>query len=720
MGREALVSLGIVLAVLLAFAPAFRAEFVDYDDDLNFVGNERFRGLSGEHVRWMFTTGWMGHYQPLSWVTLGADYVAHGELDGPGFHRTNVFLHALTALLFFFLARRILAAGGAGWRADGPGAGAAAPAGAPANGALEGRPAGALVAAAAVAALLFAVHPLRVESVAWVTERRDVLSGALFVGALLAWIRGPWTGGAGPYGARAIAAAVALAAGSTALLLAAIDLSIPETIAFRPFAPLLLAAASVAWLALIAVVARRGTAGHLLVHGLLLLSLLAKAWGLVMPALLLVLDFWPRRRGRLVDLVVEKLPAAVLAILFATLAAWAQSGLYATMRTLEQHTATERIAQVFHGLAFYPAKTLVPVSLGPFYDLPDHLDPLAPRFLLPAIAVIGVTIALLLTRRRFPALLCAWAAFAIVVAPVLGVLQSGPQLVAERYTYLSCLPFALLAGGGALAGFRSRRTARLATLLAAVVLLLLGALTWRQTTVWTSSEALWRHTLEVRPDHPAGWLHAATSKEREATRASDPDERRALLEESRALLEEGLSRDRDPRLLGALAAIHGELAEAAEGGDRRAGAEAPDLPGAAVHRRAAVRYAGEALRGAIDEGIFRPRFRLAYGLALLEVGRAAEALDHLAWYSRERPDDAEGTIAQGRALRELGRHAEAMEHFERLTAGAPGNVSAWRELGRVREEAGDRTGALQAYQRAITLEPGDAPTRERMRALLAR
>ena len=157
----------IVALVVLAFWPAFSAGFLDWDDDRNFTDNTAYRGLSAQHLAWMATTHHMGPYQPLSWWTLGVDYTLWG-MDPRGYHATNVLLHALTALAFYALALRLLPLCWKG--ANVPG----------------GR---AVQLAAAAAALLFALHPLRCESVVWVTERRDVLSGVFFVLTLWAWLR---------------------------------------------------------------------------------------------------------------------------------------------------------------------------------------------------------------------------------------------------------------------------------------------------------------------------------------------------------------------------------------------------------------------------------------------------------------------------------------------------------------------------------------------------
>src|SRR3989475_7114580 len=156
----------IALVTFAAFLPVLQNQFVDWDDQRNFLDNHHYRGLGWTHLRWMWTTH-LGHYIPLTWMTLGLDYVLWG-MNPLGYHLTNLLLHAANAVLFYFVAFRILGLGlpdpGDRRQAD-------------------------LVLSAGFAALVFAIHPLRVESVAWVTERRDVLSGLFYLSAILIYLR---------------------------------------------------------------------------------------------------------------------------------------------------------------------------------------------------------------------------------------------------------------------------------------------------------------------------------------------------------------------------------------------------------------------------------------------------------------------------------------------------------------------------------------------------
>ena len=152
---------GVVTFVI--YSPALPNQFLDWDDSANFLNNPHFRGLGWEQLRWMFTTFLMGHWIPLTWITFGLDYLVWG-MNPIGYHLTNILLHAANAAAFYFVAYRLLAKAMTGFGEIG------------------------LRLGAATAALSFALHPLRAESVAWVTERRDVLSGLFFLLTILTYL----------------------------------------------------------------------------------------------------------------------------------------------------------------------------------------------------------------------------------------------------------------------------------------------------------------------------------------------------------------------------------------------------------------------------------------------------------------------------------------------------------------------------------------------------
>ena len=363
----------IVLATCAAFFPTLSNQFVAWDDEATLVANASFRGLGSRQLTWMFTTFHMGPYQPLSWMTYGADYLVWG-MNPAGYHLTNLLLHTINALLVYSVTRPLLRSAlslpdRGGWPID---------------------------VSAAAAALLFAIHPLRVESVAWATERRDVLSGLFFLWTLSCYLRAassprPWHG-------RWLGAAVAVYT----------------------------------------------------------LSLLAKATAMTLPLLLVLLDVYPLRRlsGRPSGWLRphwrtvwwEKLPFLMVALVFAVVAWFGQRSATAVM-PFPRHDLAAWLGPPSFGVAFYVWKTLLPAGLSPLYEIPYHAGPWLRVYILSAVGATTVTLACVLLRRRWPALLACWLYYVLLLLPVLGIVQIGPQLVADRYSYLSCLSWAVLAAG---------------------------------------------------------------------------------------------------------------------------------------------------------------------------------------------------------------------------------------------------------------------------------
>lgn len=421
----------IVAATIIAFIPTVNNEFVAWDDDLNLTQNPAFRGLGPEQLHWMFTASHVGHYHPLTWLTFAVDYLIWGGVEPVGFHLTGLFIHALSAIACYVLAVAMLRL--AIGRTVSPGW---------------------ITVGATATALIFAIHPLRVESVAWATERRDVLSGLFYFLAIWAYLRANSRG----------------------------------------------ASRRLRWLVVCFV--------------LFLCALLSKVITVSLPAVLLVLDVFPLRRYRGVEhperlvlpLFAEKLPFFAAGIGVSLLAIFAQTDVN-SMLSLNEYWIPARLVQAPYSLWFYLYKMAVPIGLSPLYELPQALPLTNPRFLWPIVFVPVLTAVLIWRRRRWPALLAAWVAHALMIFPVSGILQNGPQITADRYSYLSCVPYALLVGGGvAMALARARAGAARAAILGgmAVVAVALGSLTWRQVGFWRDSITLWSRVVEIEPHSSFG------------------------------------------------------------------------------------------------------------------------------------------------------------------------------------------------------------------------
>lgn len=565
----------VVLLTLAAFWPALDGQFVNWDDDKNFLSNPHFRGLDPASLRWMFTSAHLGHYHPLTWITHAADYALWG-LDPAGYHLTNLLLHAANAVLFYLVALRLL---------------------------------GPSPFPAALAALLFAVHPLRVESVAWATERRDVLAGLFFLLSVLAYLRG-----------------------------------------------------------------RRS-----LSLGVFAAALLSKAIVVSLPVVLLALDIFPLRRfGR--RAILEKAPWFLLAAIASVVTLAVQP---AGVGGFAEHAATLpglRIGLSLYGLTFYLWKTLVPVGLYPQYVLPADVSPSDPRILLAGLAVAALTGMAWLWRRRFPALLPVWICCVAGLLPVLSLFRvDTQQFAADHHTYLATMGIALV-GAWALAAL----PAPAALPIAAAVVLVLAALTHRQTGVWRDSIRLWTYTLEGAPDSvvahnnlgealaEAGRLPEAAVHFAQAVRIR-PRYAQAHYNLGQALQKQGRFEDSveslrrafeiDPRFTGSLADAHYNFANVLQG--RR------DFTAAIAQYEEALRH-NPALADAHNN----------WGVALEAVSRSADAATHYRQALALDPRNADAHNNLGLSLEAAGNAAEAVAHYREALRSNPTHRDAARNLAR--------------------------------------
>jgi hypothetical protein len=377
----------LALVTTAAFVGIFQNGFVNWDDGPNLVDNIHYRGLGWPQLRWMLTTFLMGHWIPLTWMTFGLDYLVWG-MNPVGYHLTNLLLHIANVVTFYFVAARLLAVAHPSAKRD-----------------------VGLQLGAALAALLFAVHPLRVESVAWATERRDVLCGLFYLLAILFYLRA-WRGAAGGsvYGRRRYWASLALFA----------------------------------------------------------LALLSKSMAVSLPAVLLVLDVYPLRRlgGRGVGwfepaarrVWLEKVPFALLSVGASVVALVALNDIKG-IRPIVALDWLERVTISLYSLAFYLGKMLVPVELSPVYELPYRIDPLAWPYLLAAGVVTAVTAGAVALRRRWLAFLAVWVSYMGLPGSVWVTPTGSDQrfCVSRGRQAVSCLRRSAAAPACTDAGKRARR-----------------------------------------------------------------------------------------------------------------------------------------------------------------------------------------------------------------------------------------------------------------------
>jgi tetratricopeptide (TPR) repeat protein len=612
---------GVPLAIwsigFVAFLPALWNGFVDWDDRANFLDNQGYRGLGVRQLRWMFTTLHMGHYAPLTWVTHGLDYELWG-MKPAGYHLTSMLLHATNAALVYLVAARLLRAARPDFASE------------------SARRLG-----AGFAALLFAVHPLRVESVAWATERRDVLSGLFYLLALLLYFR-------------------------------AIDG----------------ASLGALWRS-------RWYWGCLATFACALLS---KSMSVSLPVVMLVLDVyplrrldpgprsWSRRPGR--QVLLEKIPFVLLAGVASVTSLVAVERIQ-DLPSVVDVTLPERLAVSLYGLAFYLWKTVAPVDLSPLYARRLPIEWWTWPFLLSGAVVVAITAIAVVMRRRWPWLLTVWITYSVILLPVLGVAQGAWHLAADRYTYLACLGWACLAGA-ALATWwdRSRaertrhRTRALGPAIALVMIALLGTLTWRQTGIWRSSEALWRHALSVSPSALAhASLAMSLQREGQWVRALEQFDRAVRIDPRNPIIR--LS-------MGSLLAERGHWTEA-----------------------------GEHFRHALQ---FRPRDPVAHhnlAAALAKDGRWNEAIPHYREALALDPRYVEAHINLGVALDRVGRLDDGLAHFSRAVEIEPRSAVAQNNLGIALARRQRRDEAIARFREALRLDPGYRPADVNLTEILA-
>lgn len=413
----------IAAAALLVFAPARNNDFLNWDDQSYVTQNDHVQGgLTVAGLAWAFTQSHSANWHPLTWMSHMLDVELSG-LRPSGHHTTNLLLHAANAALLFLLLHRLTRSV---WRS-------------------------ALVAA------IFALHPLRVESVAWVAERKDVLS--TFFGLLCLMAYGNYVSG--------------------------IRYQVPGKHRFS----------ARSW--------------YVATFLLLALGLMSKPMLVTWPFVMLLLDFWPLKRiepstfniqlPALKRLTVEKLPffALVAVSSVVTLLAQKHGGAVASFEHLPLPLRLENAAVAY---LEYLGKFFWPVNLSPIYPHPPNVP--GWQWIGAAALLAGLTAATWRRRQRFPFALTGWLWFLGTLVPVIGLVQVGSQALADRYTYIPMIGLAI-----ALVWLGDEITTRM-RLPKAVILLaslvLVALLSWRTTTqltYWKNTETLFRYTLTLSPSN---------------------------------------------------------------------------------------------------------------------------------------------------------------------------------------------------------------------------
>jgi tetratricopeptide (TPR) repeat protein len=612
--RDLCICAALVVGTLGIYGQTLGFDFVAWDDPFHVVENEEVnRGLTSAGIAWAFSTSEVPNWHPLTWISHMLDCELFG-LDAGGHHATNVALHALNSLLVFGLFAHMT---GARWRS-------------------------------AVVAALFAVHPLHVESVAWVSERKDLLS-ALF--ALL------------------------------------------STWAY-------------------VVYARRGGApAYVAALALLALALMSKAMPVTLPFVFLLLDYWPLRRGLSARLLLEKLPffALVACASAITIALQGSSG---AVKTAELVSLEARLANALSAYALYLGKLLWPTDLTMFYPHPAIPEAGGiPRAAWQAtaaaalLAVISAWAARARDRRWAPV---GWLWYLGTLLPVIGLVQVGQQALADRYTYLPSLGlFVIAAWGGAelVDRFRPRlrRVEALTAVAIAGVLLALGVAASVQAAHWRDSRSLFRHALEVVPRNPVVRYELAQVLREQGLVDEAVAQYRGALEVTPRLarLHVGLGNALRDRGELEQAIRHYRLALETHPEHFLAHSNLGAVYGKQGQMQEAVAHYRAALRARPDNATLR--YNLAN--ALRRQGKLDEAIaSYLEALERE-PDDARIHNNLGGAYFAREDYGEAARHFRRAVQLRPSHARAHANLGLALYEQGRLDEALAEYRAALEIEP---------------
>jgi tetratricopeptide (TPR) repeat protein len=642
--KTLLLSVLLALATMAVFWPALRNDFVLYDDPQYVTENlSVLRGLSWEGVQWAFTTDYFGNWHPLTWISHLLDVRLFGK-DPWGHHLTSVLLHSANAALLFLVLLRLT---GGRW-------------------------------ASLFAAALFAFHPLRVESVAWVAERKDVLSGLFFFLTLLAYER----------------------------------------------------------------YARCQTRRKWFFYSLALLAfalgLMSKPMLVTVPCLLLLLDFWPLGRLRLpggsgdshkaiatAHLLLEKLPFAAFSVASSliTYSIQNRAGAVGSIEALPLHF---RIDNALISYARYLGKTFWPADLAVLYPLPKAWP--GEWALAAAVLLAGVSYLVIRQLRRAPFLAVGWFWFVGTLVPVIGLVQVGQQAMADRYMYLPQVGlFLILAflptllpgnhrtrGVSALAGAAPQLSGatpffnRLTGPFALILLVVCAWLTRVQIGHWQNNVTVFEHALAVTRDNAVAHNNLGTSYLRSGRLDAAEEQFTAALrirpDYAEALVNAGLCREQ-----------RGNSGEAVEFLER--GMSAGLTPAASYNLGLLLSKQGRAA-----EAEARYRAALAakpdmvdawynLGLLLAQTGRTDEAAQCYRRTLELRPDYPSAHLNLGTLYIGQNQIDTAIFHFEAALKADPRNADAHFNLAAALKLKGDFTRSQSEFEELCRLRPADADAR---------
>lgn len=640
------ICLVLALGTFLLYWPVAHHPFVTLDDNLYVTENPQVQaGLTGAGFQWAFTNTSASNWHPLTWISHMLDCQWFG-LNPAGHHLTNVFFHIANTLLLFFWLKGLT---GAMWRS-------------------------------AVVAALFAWHPLHVESVAWVAERKDVLSSFFWLLTLLTYTS---------Y-ARSVTRARPAMGNEPA---------VTRTV-FRP--SFFFYGLTLFWLAC---------------------GLMSKPMVVTLPFVLLLVDFWPLGRIGNPELgtrnfkrvLLEKLPFIVLVIADCALSLYAQKGGGATWSS-EALPFPVRLANALVSYVRYVSKTFWPSDLAVIYPYEQHWPLLL--VLAAAAFLLICSILTVLRRRQIPYLFFGWFYFLGTLVPAIGLVQVGAQGMADRYIYLPSIGLFIIAAWGANDLVANRlRSQKLAWLTAVAACCACCLITARQLKYWASSLDLFAHTVAVTSDNYAATAYLGGALDL----AGRKDEAMKFYAESVRITPYFPFAQWN---LGMALLSRGRAAEAGEH-LAMAAKLTPRDPVIRLYYGQALFLAGnpslaqEQLTEVLQLKPDYAEAQLLLAICLTTQNQTAKALPHFAEAVRLAPDNAEMRFNYGLALLDNHQPAEAATQFSEELRRTPDETKAHYRLAQALQQQGKLAEAVSHFQTALKLTPEFPEARNALAAILS-
>ncbi len=615
----------LVLATVILYWPATRNEFVNFDDVQYVLDNVHVTGgLTWENVKWAFQSGYASNWHPLTWLSHMADCQMFG-VEPWGHHLTSVLLHAVNVALLFALLRQLT---GATWRS-------------------------------LFAAALFAVHPLHVESVAWVAERKDMLSGFFGFLSLIFYAR---------YAQKRSA-----------------------------------------------VKSRPATLDYVLALFFLALGLMSKPMLVTWPFVMLLLDCWPLRRFSVQGvkkLVLEKIPFFALVVAASVVTFLVQKHGGAVSDAIPPGLRCENALVSY---CRYLGKMVWPADMAVFYQFPKHL-PMA-EVLLAGGLMSGISVVLIVKRWQYPFLLMGWLWFVGTLVPVIGLVPVGGQAMADRYVYIPSVGIFIFTVWG-LYELASRWRHHSMTLalagLAAIILCMV--LTRQQIGYWKDSEILFSHDLEVTENNYLAHnnLGDALFAKGQTDDAISQYQKAIRLKPYYAKVHNNL---------GSALAKNGRIDDAISQYEEAIrlkpdDANAHNNLGIAFTKQGRTDDAISQFQVAIRLNPDNPKMRDNLGFTVAQKSRIDEVISQYEEAIRLKPNDAETRNNLGIALGNNGRIDDAISQFQETIRLKPDYVRAYYNLGVALARKGRIAAAIRQFQEAIRLQPDYTEARNNLARML--